>query len=208
MKKTRLIVALTIIAMVSCVSIVARVYAQNADTDTSTDAESPILTVKQTVSTLANVEVNINGQTYVVNVPVTVDIDAQAALEDASLKTDNNSKVGLLSWKLGDIHEVADEYIHDRYSSIEVSSDENKLIVVTSDVTNFDNETHDLDWSSFADVLGFDELGNTYEVEARYCGEADPGETVSCTVVFDVPQNVVISGVEVQVIDKKRLTLQ
>jgi hypothetical protein len=170
------------------------------------DSDQGTMTVQKTVPVSVSVELNLNGQVYEVSLPATLNVDAQSILMNAV--ANEVERVGVLSWVVREIAESTEEFSVNDFMSIEVSSPDNKLVIVTSDVTNLDSEPQDPSYSSAAEIQGFDELGNLYEPDStRACEELDPGETAPCTVVFDVPQDVTIVGLDLKVQDHKRLTL-
>lgn len=168
------------------------------------DAPGTQVTVQSTTPVTASVQINIDGNTYFLEIPATVIVDAVISnVEDeARLISQAQRRVGVLDWQIQGIDEYEQEYVHGAYRSSEVSSPDHKLIVVTSSVVNLDTEPFEF-WNFSA--LGFDETGNTYEYEDRYCDDVNPGAREGCTIVFDVPKNVEIVGLDLSVMDHQRL---
>jgi hypothetical protein len=191
-------------------SLFITLQASAQDTEGNTvgiDSQQAALTVQKTIPVSVSVDVSLNGQVYKVSLPATLIVDAQDALLEAVVAESN--RVGVLGWVVMEISESTEEYIANQFSSVEPSSPDNKLVIVTSEVTNLDREPQDPSYSSTAEVQGFDELGNMYEpVSSRFCEELDPGESAPCTIVFDVPNDVKIAGIDLKVTDHKQLTLQ
>lgn len=207
MKKWSMVVALVILLVL--VSLIAfQVNAQDDTSETVTfDSGQASLTVQKTVPVSVSVELNLNGQVYQVSLPAILNVDAQAAIMEAIAA--ESDKVGVLTWSIKGINESTDEFDLNDFMSVEVSSPDNKLVIVASEVTNLDSEPQDPNYSSVAEIQGFDELGNIYEpVSSRACTELDPGETAPCTIVFDVPRDVTIVGLDLKVTDHKRLVIQ
>lgn len=179
------------------------IFAQSGES-TSLDENSASLSIVETVPVTASVEVNINGQSYMLAIPVTVNIDAQKDLADALLTSQAVDRVGDVRWIITGISEYEEEFDLNDFSTLEPSSADNKLVVIESDITNFDAEPF-LYYANTSDRLAYDDLGNLYSASDEQCDEINPGDTQSCTFVFDVPLSTNIQGMDVKVIQHKRI---
>jgi hypothetical protein len=164
------------------------------------------LTVNETFSVLVDVEVQIDGETFVMAVPATLRVDSRRLLSEARLIADNHKRVGTLAWDIRTVEEHVGEYALTRFTTITPVSPNNKLVVVQADVTNLGrtplNTIFDL-----RDELAYDELGNLYDSTRTQCDDINPGATGLCTLVFEVPHAVTLSGLELAVVDRRRMPL-
>ncbi len=195
------LIALSIL-LLSMVAVVS-VYAQTGES-TTLDESSASLSIVETIPVTASVEVNINGQIYQLAIPVMVDIDAQKDLADALLMAQTIDTVGDVQWKITDIAEYEEEFDLSRFSTVEPSSPHNKLVVVVSQLTNLDSEPFSY-YPGIYERFAYDDLGNLYESTEQDCDDINPGNTESCTYVFDVPKTTNILGLDVKVLEHKRI---
>lgn len=164
------------------------------------------LTVNETFTVLVDVEVQIDGETFVMAVPATLRVDARRLLSEARAITDNHKRVGTLVWDVHTVEEHAREYALTRYTTISAGSPGNKLVVVQADVTNLGRAPLNT-ISDLRDKLAYDELGNVYDSTRTQCDNINPGATGVCTLVFEVPHAVTLSGLELAVVDRRRMPL-
>jgi len=199
MKRIPLIVlSIVLLSLVAFVSV----FAQTSAT-TPIDDNSASFSLVQTLPVTASVEVNINGQVYLLDIPVTVNIDAKKNLADALLTAPAVDRVGDVIWRITAIDEYEDEFDMSEYSELQPSSPDNKLVVIDSEITNLDSEP--FSYYVGGERSAYDELGNLYDSTDQTCPDLNPGDTQSCIFVFDVPKTATLVGLDVKVIDHKRI---
>lgn len=182
---------------------VASISAQSGES-TALDENSASLSIVETIPVTASVEVNINGQIYKLAIPVTVNIDTQKDLADALLTAQAVDVVGDLQWIITNIAEYEEEYEFNDFNTFTPSTPENKLVVIDSELTNLDSDPFNY-YLDTGDLLAYDEQGNLYESFEGLCSDINPGNTQSCTLVFDVPMAATIQGMDVEVLEHKRI---
>lgn len=182
---------------------VAGVFAQTSQT-TPLDENSASLSIVETLPVTASVEVNLNGQIYKLAIPVTVNIDAQKDLSDALLTAQTIDRVGDLQWQIGAITEYEEAFDLSQFSTVEPSSPDNKLVVIASNVTNMGAEPFTY-YLAVSDLFAYDDLGNLYGSSDQECDDINPGASLGCTIVFDVPKTATILGLDMKVTDHKRI---
>lgn len=195
-------IPLLIVIALSTLLLAVSVHAQTGSTPL--DENSATLSLVETIPVTANVEVNLNGQVYKLAIPVTIDIDTQKDLADALLIAKQVDSVGDLQWKIVEIEEYTDEFELTRYNVVEPSSRDNKLVVFESQLTNLGAEPFEY-YRGVSDLYAYDELGNLFDSSERSCDDINPGATLTCTVVFDVPENTNLLGLDLKVTDHKRI---
>lgn len=193
-----------IILNILLLSLIAVVGASAQTSETALDESSASLSIVETIPVTANVEVNINGEIYMLAIPVMVNIDAQQDLADALLAAQAIDVVGDLQWKITAISEYEEEFELSQFSIVQPSSPDNKLVVIESDLTNLDDEPFTY-YAILSDGFAYDELGNLFAPTDQACNEINPGVTQSCVLVFDVPKTSNILGMDVKVTDHKRI---
>jgi hypothetical protein len=197
MKRISLIMAIALVSLFATASV----SAQSAES--ALDEADVSLSIVEAVTTSAQVEVTIDGEMHVITVPVTINIDATKSLSDALLTSSTVDRVGDLTWKITAITEYGEEYELNNFNTLEPSVG-NKLVVITSELTNLDSQPFAY-WISTSDRFAYDDLGNLYEEADYECDDINPGDTRTCVLVFDVPTTANILGVDVKVTDHKRL---
>jgi hypothetical protein len=200
MKRIPLIILSILLA--SLVAVVS-VYAQTGES-TPLDENSASLSIVETIPVTASVDVSLNGQIYTLAIPVTVNIDAQKDLAEALLTAQEVDRVGVVLWRITEITEYEEEFDLSEYSELQPSSPDNKLVVIDSEVTNMDTEPYSY-YASGGERFAYDELGNLYDPTDQSCDDINPGSTQSCLFVFDVPKTATILGLDLRVIDHKRV---
>lgn len=164
------------------------------------------LTVNETFTVMVDVEVEIDGQTYLLAVPATLRVDAQRQLDEARLVADNRNRIGGLTWDIRTVEDHLDGYALTAYTTISPASPTNKLIVVTADVTNLGRTPLNA-ISDIREKLAYDALGNLYQATRTQCDDINPGATGRCTLIFETPPDVTLSGLELAVVDRRRIML-
>ncbi len=193
------LISLTMLLLV----LIAAASAIAQSSDTSDNDASAALSIVETITTNAQVEITLNGQTHIITVPVTLNIDATRNLADSLLTAPATDRVGDLIWKIGSIVEHDAEYQLSRFETV-TPSPGNKLVVITSHLTNLDSQPFTY-WLKTSNRYAYDDLGNLYDEADYTCEDINPGETRTCVSVFDVPTTANILGVDVEVTDHKRL---
>lgn len=194
------LIVLTIVLL--SLAAAATVFAQEGAS--TLDESTASLSIVETVTTNAQVEVTLNGQTYMITVPVTLNIDAQKSLSDALLTAPTIDRVGDLQWRITAIESYQEPYDLDRFTTLEPSSPDNKLVVIRAALTNLDSQPF-VYYLGASDIFAYDDLGNFYTVTERTCEDINPGDTQTCTFAFDVPATATIAGMDVKVLDHKRI---
>lgn len=166
-----------------------------------------VLTINETVPLLAGVEVRIGDDTHVLSLPATLTVDAQAALGAPGFAAADTTRVGILRWKIQEIEEHDSEYAVSQFTTVTASSPANKLVVVHSQATNLGREPFNFT-RGLRDEFAYDAVGNLYGSTRRSCDDINPGATALCTLIFDVPADVTIVGLDLAVVDYKRIPLQ
>lgn len=162
------------------------------------------LTLNETITVMVDVEVELDGRTYVLALPATLRVDSQRELGEARLIAANDTRVGMLSWHIRSVDEYRGDYALTRYTTLSPSSSANKLVVVSTDVTNLGRDP----LNAIQDIRGefaYDALGNRYESMRRQCDSINPGATGTCVLVFEIPHLVTLNGLELAVVERRRL---
>lgn len=209
----------TILALIMALVLALTVSAQDSDssTETSAEAEKPAgpvqlsldgaegtLGITHEMTVMAEAELTIGGQIYKISIPATVVIDTEQLLAEAGAATSADSHVGPFSWRVVELIEES-EY-EEGYTEVEASSDDNKLVVVKFDMTNMADETLGI-WDANVEVFGVDDLGKVYESAKNICDDIDPGETMTCTWIFDVPSDVNMVDTKIDALQSRQLSL-
>lgn len=203
MKRIPLMYALLFVIVISVSTASAIALAQ--DGETAVNEQSGTVSIVQTVPVSASVEVNINGQIYTVAIPVMVNIDTQQDLSQALLTTQAVHIAGDVQWIITAITEYQEEYELNDYRVLAPSSPNNKLVIIESELTNLDSAPFSYNQKT-SDQFAYDELGNLYQPLDRACEDINPGSTGTCSLVYDVPLTTTIQGIDIEVIDHKRIS--
>ena len=203
MKRLPLLVLLVFSTLSVCLVAVANVSAQT-DQTSSLDENSASISIVESLPVTASIDVNINGEIYKIAIPATVIIDAKKSLAEALLHVQNADQVGDLSWKITGITEYEDAFDLSQFTTVEPTSPDNKLVVVTSELTNLGAEPFTF-YIGVSDLYAYDNVGNLFDPSDYECDDINPGASLGCTIVFDVPKTVLILGLDMKVQDHKRL---
>ncbi len=166
------------------------------------------VSITENIQSTARVTFTHDGQDYVMSVPVAIAIDETIPIADSVSATSAAARVGIYAIEVTAVDETTVQ-IEVGYSSVEPSSDENKLIGVWFNLTNLSDSAQEFD-RIFRDeeVFGIDDLGRRFEMARLLgCDEVNPGGTVGCIAAFDVEKSVTISQIEVHAIDERVITL-
>jgi hypothetical protein len=185
-------------------SLLAVAGASAQTSENTSNENNASFSITQTVPVTASVEVNINGQIHVLAIPVMVSIDAQQSLADALLTAPTVDVVGDVQWVITSITEYEEEFDLSQFSTLQPASPDNKLVVIESDLTNLGAEPFTY-WIGSSDQFAYDDLGNLFEATDQACEDINPGDTQNCTFVFDVPDSTNILGMDVKVLEHKRI---
>lgn len=205
----------TILALIILLVLAVTVSAQDSDSSAKKEKETgPVqisldgaegtLGITHEMTVMAEAELNIGGQIYKISIPATVVIDTQQLLAEAGAATTADSHVGPFSWRVVEVLEES-EY-EEGYTEVEASSDDNKLVVVKYEMTNMADQTLGI-WDANVEVFGIDDLGKVYESSKNVCDDIDPGETLSCTWIFDVPADVNMVNTKIEALQSRQLSL-
>ena len=175
-----------------------------------TDGRRP-MGIPTPIESVAAVPVELDGQQYLVKVPVTIDIDAAVPLTSSLVTVPATARVGQLGVEILEAAEFTEEttivmpgYWGTGEEDLAPSSDENKLVAVSFRITNTGAEQGSL--GSY-NVKGVDDTGRLFEETEFSCEEVNPGGTGRCMIVFDVPADVEIAGLDVEVTDHRQIAL-
>jgi hypothetical protein len=135
-----------------------------------------------------------------------VNIDAQKDLAEALLTAQEVDRIGDLQWKITEITEYEEEFALSQFSTVEPSSPDNKLVVIASELTNTGAEPFTY-YLAVSDLFAYDDLGNLFDPSDYECDDINPGATLGCTIVFDVPKTANLLGLDMKVTDHKRIPL-
>ncbi len=167
--------------------------------------------VKDTITSVANVSIQLEGKEYLLQVPITVDIDATLPLTSSLVTVDSLSRVGGMAFQITDIEETTDEIevvlpspYSDEEEEFEPSVDGNKIVVIKFTTTNVGDEEDRL-WSS--SIKGVDATGRLFEEMEVQCDDMNPGETGRCVIVFDIDEAVDIVALDVEIMDHRQLPI-
>lgn len=213
----------TILALILALLLSITVSAQDSDTasDSASDSTTkeskstaPVaisldgaegtLDINHEMTVMAEAELNIGGQIYMISIPATVVIDTQQLLAEVGAVTTAESHVGPFSWHVLEV--IEDVEYEEGYTEVEASGDENKLVIVRFEMTNMADETLGI-WDADVAVFGVDDLGKVYESSQNICDDIDPGETLACTWIFDVPADVNMVDTKVEALQTRQLSL-
>ncbi len=195
---------ITLSLFLALLFVAVGVYAQGDDTETLDENNSASLSIVETVPVTASLEVNLNGQIYILAIPATLNIDAQKDLAEALLIAQEVDTVGDVQWQITDIVEYEEEFGLTDFTTLEPSSPDNKLVVVESEVTNLDTEPF-VYYLTVNDLLAYDDLGNLFDPIDYSCDDINPGDMRTCRIVFDVPKTTTILGLDLKVIEHKQI---
>ncbi len=208
MRRTAILIVLTVLLLIPVIAlaqgsasdVVELVFGDNGAQVGITD----------TIESVAAVTIEVDGQRYLIKVPVTIDIDAVLPLSDSLVSIPAGARVGQLGLVITDVEEFAEEtdvvfpgYWGGYEETYEPSDEGYKLVVVYVEVTNAGSEQAYLD--SYYTVA-VDDLGRTFEEIDYGCDSIDPGQTGACVFIFDVPDNVELVGLDVQALDRRQIS--
>ena len=167
--------------------------------------------VKDTITSVANVSVELDGKQYLMKVPVTIEIDSVVPLTSSLVTVESASRVGTLAIEIVATAEYTDEIeiivpglFGDREETYEPKVDGNKIAVIEFNVTNIGDEETEL---SFYSAQGVDDTGRLFEESDLNCELINPGETGWCVMVFDIDSDVDIVALDLEVTDHRQIPI-
>lgn len=160
------------------------------------------ITVNHEVETTAKVELTVGEQIYILNVPVTIQINDSMMLEAAKLSAPTSQIVGIFAVEPLGMEVIAGEY-EKQFRTVTPGADE-VVVVYRANVTNLHSETIQTGFTSNLEVMAVDAVGNLYAEDTRLCDDINPGATVECEFVFKVPATAELVDLEVKAVDYER----
>jgi hypothetical protein len=154
----------------------------------------------------ATLQLTIDGQVVDVIVPGLLTIDAQAAVDEEALangKVMPGIRVGGLTWEIDSVESVGEE-IEAKFGD-PLISETGEFVVVTAKVTNVGKAEYAMAWST--EVRAIDSEGFLYEKHDRSysfvdsCDSVNPGLSVRCPYLFEVPAGTEVVGLDVEAKD-------
>ncbi len=166
------------------------------------------VSITENIQSTARVTFTYDGQDYIMSVPVDIAIDDTILIADSVSATSTAARVGIYAIEVTAVEETT-VAIEVGYSSVEPSSDDNKLVGMWFNLTNLSESFQDFDGIfSHEEVFGIDDLGRRFEITRLLgCGDVNPGGTVKCIAAFDVEESVTLEKLEVHAIDQRVFTL-
>lgn len=202
MKVLHLRYALYVLLAICFVGIVPASAQDDAPMNLTLEGGS--VTVKHEVETTAEVELTVGDQLYVLNVPVTIQIDDSMVLEAAKLSAPTSQVVGIFAVEPLSLDVIDGEY-EKQFRTVTPGDDE-IVVVYRANVTNLHSETIQTGFSSNLDVMAVDAVGNLYEEEERLCDDINPGATVTCEFIFKAPASAELVDLQVKAVDYERFS--
>lgn len=184
---------------------VAVMQASAQDAPINLDGAAQSLIIQKEIETVADVQLTVDGTVYQVRLPVTMQIDTSVPLTEANLSSPAGNQVGVLLIEPIQIEEIEGEY-EKEYRTVNPSSEKNEVVVYRAHVTNLHNATLNGGYTSNLEVTAIDEAGNEYDEEERICDDIDPGETLACEFIFDVPKTANLVDLNVMTMAVKRFS--
>ncbi|MGI6209357.1 MAG: hypothetical protein ACOYEW_14240 [Anaerolineae bacterium] len=166
--------------------------------------------ITDTIASVAAVTVELNGQQYLLKVPVTIDIDTAVPLTSSLVTVPASARVGQLGIEILEVEEFTEETevafpgFWGGEKDLAPSSEENKLVVIGFNIINAGVERRSLDGYN---TQGVDETGRLFEETGFSCEDANPGGTGRCVAVFDVPSDVNIVALDIEVTDHRQIPI-
>jgi len=167
--------------------------------------------ISKTITSVANVKMELDGIQYQVQVPVTIDIDTLAPLSSSQVAADSASVVGQYAITFGEYTEATDEVeivipglFFGREKEVEPSAEGRKVVIIRFDATNLGEEEDGL--GSYG-VQGVDETGRLFDEIEFDCERVNPGETGKCIIIFDVEEEINIVGLNVETTHSRTLPI-
>ena len=167
--------------------------------------------IKDTITSVANVSVELDGKEYLIKVPVTISIDSIVPLTSSLVTVESTAKVGDLAVEItatseytGAIELVVPGLFGDTEVEYEPTIEGNKVVAVEFNTTNIGDEKTDL---SFYSVQGVDDTGRLFDEKDLSCESINPGETGRCVIVFDIDSDIDIVALDLEIMDRRQIPI-
>lgn len=201
------------VIVVACVLLLVpvAVMAQDKIVELVFAADGSKFTVKDTIDSVANVTMELNGTQYVVSVPIKIDIDATVPLSKSVTSVEDGRRVGQYAINIVS-NEESDKDIDVLMPTPFKKSEEKKfepaegkkIAVVRFEVANVGSEPLTLYTHQ---VKGVDDGGRLFEEKDMACLAANPGESTECVIVFEIDHESHIAALDVEVTDHQQLVV-
>ena len=194
-------VVILVIAAVLLLSSLASAQEEEAALTAGTLTGGDISVTAATPLT-ATLQLQINGEIVNIIVPGLLTIDAEATIDAGALAAASvmpGRRIGGLTWEIESIEPIGDTV--ERQYGDPLVSETGEFVVVTARATNIGQTEFSFSWDS--DVQAIDEDSLIYErhdYSSSYvesCDSINPGLTVRCQYLFEVPSGAEIVGMNV-----------
>ncbi|ETW96702.1 MAG: hypothetical protein ETSY1_25525 [Candidatus Entotheonella factor] len=166
--------------------------------------------IKDTINSVASVSVEINGQQYLMSVPITIDIDSRLPLSSSLASVSSATIVGPWAIEIEGASEFTEKVemsVPGLFGNTQKEYEPaigNKIVLVEFYVTNVGKINRNLYGS---DAEGIDATGRFFQETDLHCPDLNPGENGKCLMVFEVEQKVDIVGLALELIERKELAI-
>lgn len=160
------------------------------------------ISVKASTPLTATLQLNLNGEVVDIVVPGLLTIDAQATIDADAIAAGTvmpGKRIGGLMWEVESILNIGTE-IEAKYSD-PLISETGELVIITAKATNIGDTEYSLLWDTEVQAIDADSI--VYEVHessrsyVEDCDEMNPGLTVRCQFLFEVPPGTELIGMNV-----------
>jgi hypothetical protein len=179
----------------------------SAQEDSPADGASTAITggdisVRAATPLTATLQLNLNGEVVNIVVPGLLTIDAQATIDADAIAAGTvmpGNRVGGLMWEVESILNVGTE-IEAKYGE-PLISETGEFVIITAKAKNIGETEYSLLWGTEAQAIDTDSI--VYEVHAssyahvEACDSVNPGLTVRCQYLFEVPPGTELVGMNV-----------
>lgn len=165
--------------------------------------------ITDTIQSVAAVTVEVDGRQYLLKVPVTIDIDTAVPLTSSLVSIPAAAQVGPLGVEILEAAEYTEETeitLPGTWGETKdvAPAEGNKLIAIDFSITNMGTDEDSL--SSY-NTKGVDDTGRLFEEKEFSCEEINPGGNGRCAIVFDVPSDVNIASLDIEVTDHRQIAI-
>lgn len=150
----------------------------------------------------ATLQLQIDGEVVNIVVPGLLSINAQATIDAEAIaagKVMPGKRIGGLTWEVESILNVGDE-IEARFGDPLVS-ETGEFVIITAKATNIGQSEYSMTWNTEIQAVDTDSI--VYEKHDRSygyvegCDSVNPGLTVRCQYLFEVPPGTEIVGMNI-----------
>jgi hypothetical protein len=206
--KRMLMVLVLMIVLLFAVGGPAPASAQDSDNDNAPitvnlEGATGTLGIQHEVETQATVELTVGDQLYKLTVPVTVQIDTTKVLTDAQLVAPASQQVGTFLFEPVGVEGLEGDY-EKEFRTVSPSSSDNVVVVYRANITNLHDAPLEAAYTSLLKTSAVDDAGNLFEEEERLCDTINPGETLACEFIFDVPATTNLVDLQVETVAYKQ----